>query len=118
MGTGIYVQRNPLKTNFKGPNKVVLIISTVISAFMAKIGPEIGTFILVACLNHVNKASSIYSYTAVHNIFISGLNLDFSYTALGFSLFFRIVLTVLLGRSNESAIADLSLVPSSTALII
>ena len=85
---------------------------------MAIIGPEIGTFILLACLNHVNKASSLSSYTAVRNFFLSGLNLDLSYTTLRFSLFFRIVLTVLLGRPNESAIADFGLVPSSTASII
>ena len=51
---------------------------------MAKIGPEIG---LLACLDHVNKSSSISSYTAVHSFFFLGLNLDLHTQLLVFLYF-------------------------------
>lgn len=78
------------------------------------LGPEIGRFIVCACLNHINKASSIPECAANRNPFRMGLKLVISDASRIFSLFFMTKITVLLVPPNSSAIADLDLLLLST----
>ena len=86
-------------------------------ALTFRIGPEIGTFMCLACLNQMNKTSSISRWAVRHKRFLPWWKLVVAYDSRRWSFFFKMVEIILLGKLKYLAISVLLLVPASTASI-